>query len=93
MNHEGKRFFRLSEASSNRQSDVEFVTKTVPNELLKKKDLLAIAMSVPLDGGTPFSVDAHGIWLTEAEAIDLSKNISLDLVRWHKHLIPTFPPR
>ena len=93
----GNRLFRLVANNSpdehNPAQDVVLVTQIVPTELLKKRDLLAIANQVPLSDGGAFFVDAHGVWYTEQEMSALSSGQPISKIEWSTGVMPKFPSR
>ncbi len=78
---------------SGRTGRAVFETAEVPNDLLKRRDLIAIAAEVQLQSGDSFYVDAHGIWITEHEYNDLISGRTPDEVRWSTEIPPRFPPK
>jgi len=82
----GERFFRLvtlgSAADKSPPMDAVFSSRPVPNQLLRRRDVMAIAESVPLDSGEKFCVDAHGIWFTTAELAAMSSGMDFSEIRW-----------
>lgn len=97
QNENRKRLFRLiienSEEDLNPAPDVVLVTEVVPNELLKRGDLLGIADQVALSDGNEFFVDAHGVWYTESEIKALNSGQSLTSIPWVTGAMPWFPDR
>jgi len=61
-------------------NDVEVVavTNIVPNALLKKQNLIAIAEECTLESGERFFVDAHCIWFTQSEFHQLANTNTQD---------------
>lgn len=68
-------------------------TKEVPNALLLKRDLQAIADAVTLSNGEPFHVDAHGVWLTNDEMIAILEDKDDDEIPWLNSLPPRLAPK
>ena len=68
-------------------------TRTVPMELLRKRNLSAIAQEVSLESGQKFFVDAHGVWLTEKEFEQLKQGIGFEEVKWSTGTGPQNPMR
>ena len=94
---EGNRFYRLvaigSEEDKTPQEDALLITGPVPHDLLKRGDLISISETVPLNNGQPYFVEAHGMWLTEAEVRDMDANVNDSEIHWAGGRVPNFPPR
>jgi hypothetical protein len=70
------------------------VTNIVPNALLKKGDLIAIAEEVTLLSGERFFVDAHCIWFTQSELRQLAKRDAEGAdISWSTSSPPRLPDR
>lgn len=67
------------------------VTDVVPLDLLLRRDVIGISEIVKLDSGSPFFVDAHGLWLTEVEWNALDGDFAS--VPWLNGLQPRFAPQ
>ncbi|WPH13373.1 hypothetical protein [Variovorax paradoxus] len=94
---DGKRLFRLIVENSSEDhqpaSDVALITQVVPNELLKRGDLLGIARQVTLEDGHAFFVDAHGVWYTEDEIAALNRGQPWSTIQWVTGAMPWVPDR
>lgn len=90
----GLRHLKLVAAGSdidrNRTNEVIFATATVPNDLLKKRDIDAIVGSVKLENGDFFDIDAHHMWLTKFESSQLDSNVRFDEILWATDQPPQF---
>lgn len=94
---EGKRSLRLrplymDESSGTSGDTVVFVSQIVPNDLLRRRDVISISEQIPLEDGQPFFVDAHGMWLTEAESAQIDEGVDLSEVQWATKPPPKFAP-
>ena len=94
---DGKRSLRLrplhaSEGSAVPGDAVIFVSQVVPNDLLRRRDVISISEQVPLENGQPFYVDAHGMWLTEAESAQIDAGVDLAEIQWSTKSPPRFAP-
>lgn len=90
---EGRRFFALLEDGSAPSSECVFTTELVPTRLLENRDMIGIADEVRLCDGSPFVVDAHGVWLTEDEAAALRRGEDHDAVQWVTGVRPKRAPK
>lgn len=89
----GRRIFALHELDvSDVGHEAVFLTGPVPNDLLVRRDFQAISETVRTTTGERFFVDAHGIWLAEAEVEALKKG-EWDQVPWVNGIAPNFAPR
>lgn len=70
-----------------------FVTEIVPHELLLSGDIIGIAETVRLADGHLFSVDAHGVWLTEQESKAFSGGVPFNKIPWLNGSPPQFAPK
>lgn len=68
-------------------------TDEVPNELLLKRNLHAIAKAVTLSNGEPFYVDAHGVWLTKDEMAAILEDKDDNEIPWLNSLPPRLAPK
>lgn len=90
----GSRTFQLHDNGEGINSSIKvLLTEVVPSELLVKRSLKNISDSVPLVGGERFYVDAHGIWLTEAEMKAITEDKEDDEIPWLNGMAPNFAPR
>lgn len=82
----GERFFRLitvgSAADRSPTMDTVFASRPVSNQLLRKRDVISIADSVPLESGEKFCVDAHGIWFTTSELAAMNSGMDFSEIQW-----------
>jgi hypothetical protein len=94
---DGERLFRLtvvgSSAHRNPGSDVVFVTRPVPNDLLRRRDLLSIAETVLLENGDKLCVDAHGTWFTAGELAAMNSEPNWSSIRWVTRRPPKLAPQ
>ena len=89
------RFFKLVEYGKEDDNTENrcFLTEVVPNSMLLKGGVGKIAAEVKMTNGSRFEVDAHGMWLTLAEAEALIKQVPFDKIPWHKGKKPRFAPK
>lgn len=88
-----RRFFLSEDSQQIEPSDSALITEVVPNDLLRRRDLIGVSEFVSLTGGDHFYVDPHGVWLTEREFDALSRGTPDDEVPWLNGICPLFPPR
>lgn len=90
---EGRRFFSLTEVSRECPENSFLVTRPVPCDLLKRRDLIAIAESVLLDSGDKFCVDAHGVWFSASEMRQRAdRSTDFHSIEWITPIPPILPP-
>jgi len=88
------RYFVLTEKNTNLNNPfVIFTTEIVPHELLLKRNLRIISETVKLSNGKSFSIDAHGVWLTEEETKAFSDGVCFDKTPWLNGTPPHFAPK
>lgn len=87
----GARNFSLLEFGTSLPANAVLVTEVVPMDLLLRGNLIGISKAVKLESGTPFFVDAHGLWLTQEELHALEDDASE--VPWLNGLYPGFAPK
>lgn len=68
-------------------------TEVVSNELLARRNLRAISAAVSLINGEAFHVDAHGVWLTEAEMAAIRQDKEDGEIPWLNSLSPKLAPK
>ena len=93
---DGMRFVELQRMAQSRSvGDVDCLeTLPVPNELLRKRNLEAIANAVTLRNGKRFCFDAHGVWFTEDEMKAFcGSHWNPAKVRWVNKRVPRFAPK
>jgi len=88
----GVRELRILQKDEAVPSDCIFATQSVPTQLLRKRDVISIAEQVPLDDGTRFYVDAHGIWFSQSESIQRSSGVEHEDIQWVTPFPPKLPP-
>lgn len=92
----GKRSLRLkplqADVTDSQDWVVVFVSQVVPNDLLRRGDIISISEQVPLENGRPFFMDAHGIWLSEGESEQIDAGVSLVEIKWDTQTPPKFAP-
>ena len=92
----GLRHFRLvaigTDAFRHPPSDVFLVTAPVPHNLLRNRNVIAISVAITLDDGTPFTVDAHGTWLTASESNQMDSGREFAEIEWRTGRAPRFAP-
>ena len=67
-------------------------TEVVPTDLLLRRDFRGIADAVKLTSGELFTVDAHGVWFTRAEA-DAFDEVEWNEMPWLNGLPPLLAPK
>ena len=92
----GRRLLRLKpvcdETTDAPDLTVVYVSQVVPNDLLRRGDIISISEQVLLENGRPFFMDAHGIWLSESESEQIDAGVSLSQIRWVTKVPPKFAP-
>jgi len=77
----------------NRPADVVSTTHVVPQDLLLRRAVHAIADAVLLENGERFYVESHGIWLLGSEWKALGERRDHAAVPWVTGNPPVFSPR
>lgn len=94
---DGRRSLRLRSTQEGTVQDsdltVVFTSQVVPNDLLRRRDIVSIAEQIPLENGAPFFLDAHGVWLSESESEQFDAGVEWNKMQWDTKSPPLFPPR
>lgn len=93
---DGKRSLSLrplnNENANGAEDTVIFVSQIVPNDLLRRRDIISISEQVLLQNGQSFFVDAHGIWFSAAESAQIDAGIELAEIQWDTDSPPKLSP-
>jgi hypothetical protein len=65
----------------------------VPNDLLRRGDLISIAETVSLENGEKFFVDAHCTWFTADELAAMNSEPNWSSIRWMTIRPPKLAPK